>query len=246
MHPVLFKIGPLAIYSYGIMVALGFIVAIYLAKQRAKEDGIDPDRVIDLGVYTLISGVIGSRLLYVLLNIREYLASPLEILMLHHGGMVFYGGLILAVAAGTLFLRKRQIPIFEMGDTIIPYVALGQAIGRIGCLLNGCCYGKVTNLPWGIYLPGHPLPLHPTQVYFSLNSLALFLILGFIREKKVYTGQIFLSYFLLYTLTRFFIEFLRGDTLTVVFGKFSVSQLISVIILVISLAIFIKKRISLS
>lgn len=241
MYPILFKIGPITIYSYGVMVALGFIAGIWLARGRARSDGIDPDRVIDLGVYVLISAIVGSRLLYVLLNLKEYLASPKEIFMVQHGGLVFYGGAILATATGALFLRKRKISILRMGDVVIPYVALGQVIGRIGCLLNGCCYGKVTNLPWGIYFPGQRLPLHPTQIYFSLNCLAIFIILAFIREQKAYNGQVFLSYFLLYPFGQFFIEFFRGDTPGTIFGLFTVSQLISVGIFFIALTIFIKR-----
>ncbi len=241
MHPILFKIGPVTIYSYGVMIALGFIVGIYLARHRAKYDGINPDRVIDLGVYVLISAIVGSRLLHVLLNLKEYLASPREIFMIHHGGLAFYGGVILAVVTGALFLRKKKISFFGMGDTVIPYVALGQAIGRTGCLLNGCCYGKVTSLPWGIYFPGRELPLHPTQIYFSLNCLAVFLILIFIRERKAYSGQVFLSYFLLYPFGRFFIEFFRDDIPRTIFGVFTVPQLISVCIFFIALTIFIKE-----
>lgn len=238
MHPILFKIGPVPIYAYGFMLALGFMIGIYLARERAKIDGIDPNSVIDLGAYVLISGVVGARLVYVLANIREYLSRPLEVFMVHHGGLVFYGGVALATATGVLFLRKRKISILRMGDSVIPYVALGQAIARIGCLLNGCCYGKPTSLAWGIQLPGHPLVLHPTQVYLSLNGLAVFLILVFLRERKSYPGQVFLAYFLLYPFTRFFIEFFRGDC-PLIFGGFTPSQLASVGIFFLALAIFI-------
>ena len=238
MHPILFKIGPVPIYSYGFMLALAFMIGIYLARKRAKIDGIDPNSVIDLGVWVLISGVVGARLVYVLANIREYLAAPLEIFMIHHGGLVFYGGVALATTAGVLFLRKRRISVFVMGDCVIPYVALSQAIARIGCLLNGCCYGKPTSLAWGIRLPGHPLALHPTQIYLSLNGLAIFLILGFIRGRKAYQGQVFLAYFLLYPFARFFIEFLRGDC-PVIFGVFTPSQLASASIFFLALTIFI-------
>lgn len=241
MHPILFKIGPINVYSYGVMIAIGFTVAICLARQQAEKEGFDGDRIIDLGLYLLIAGIVGARLLYVLTNLSEYLKFPLEIIMLNHGGLVIYGGIILATFTGIFFLSKRKIPILKTADILFPYVALAQSIGRIGCLLNGCCYGRPTSLPWGIYFPGQVIALHPTEIYFSLNALAIFLILKMVQKRKRFTGQVFLLYFILYSATRFGIEFFRGDSARNIFGVFTLSQIISIIIFVVALLIYHRR-----
>ncbi|MEA3328671.1 MAG: prolipoprotein diacylglyceryl transferase [Candidatus Omnitrophota bacterium] len=242
MYPVLFKIGPVNIYSYGVMVALGAIVAVYLAQQQAKKEGFKAEIIVDLGIYLLISGILGARLLYILTNIRQYLVNPVEIVMLHHGGLVVYGGIILAGFTGVLFLKRGKLPVLKIIDIVIPYLALGQAIGRIGCLLNGCCYGRPTDLAWGIYFPGTSLALHPTQIYFCLNALAVFLILNIVQKTKRFNGQTFISYFLIYPVGRFFIEFLRGDSPCIIFDMFTLSQLISAVVFFTALILYAKKR----
>ncbi len=227
MYPVLFKVGPIHIYSYGVMLALAFLVATFLARRRAISVGIDGDAIIDLSIYLIISGILGARLLYVLLNLKYYKDNPLEVVMIWRGGLVWYGGLILAILVGTWFLRARALPIFKIGDLIIPYVALGQAIGRIGCFLNGCCYGKPTTLALGISFNPAQIPVHPTQLY---ESAAMFLAYLILRMREPGEGKTIFLYLILYSAVRFFNEFLRGDNPQVLIGL-TFSQIISIIIL---------------
>lgn len=232
MHPVLFKIGPITIYSYGVMLALAFGIGIYIAKTRATSIGIDSRIIMDLGVYILLSSLIGARILYVVMNLNEYKTQPLEIIF-SRTGFVFYGGLILATIITILYLKKKNLPIGKITDVIAPSIALGQAIGRIGCFLNGCCYGKETTLPWGVMIAGrNPLnltPLHPTQLYSSTSNLIIFFILTYLWKRRKFDGQIFLSYLILYPIARFIIEFYRGDNPHILFNL-TISQLLSIVI----------------
>jgi phosphatidylglycerol:prolipoprotein diacylglycerol transferase len=237
MHPILFKLGPITVYSYGFSIAIAFLIVIFLIKQRAELDGIDFRRLFDLYFYLLVWGILGARILYCLLNIKDYVKNPQEIFMLHHGGLSFYGGLISATTAGTLFLKKKGFLIWKIADIIIPYLALGQSIGRLGCFLNGCCYGKPTFLPFGVYFPGGEVPIHPTQLYESLATLGIFLILGILRERPHQDGRIFTYYLLFYSSARFFLEFLRGDNLPFILGL-TIYQVISVVIFFFSLTIW--------
>lgn len=227
MHPVIAKIGPLSIYSYGFMVATAFMVATILAALEARREKVPVGRIIDLSLYMIISGLVGARLLYVFLNWKDFIRSPLEAFMLTHGGLVFYGGAILALIAGIWYAKRAGLAVLKTSDLMVPYVALGQAIGRIGCLLNGCCYGKPTEFFLGLVFPGSSQPLHATEVYSSLKMVLIFLILRVYSERKFYAGQILIFYGLLYSGFRFLIEFLRGDSPAILFGL-TVFQLISV------------------
>lgn len=227
MYPVLFKIGPLPIYSYGVMLALGFLVAIFLARRRANSTGMDGDTIIDLGVWLIISGVLGARLLYVLFNLDYYKDAPLEAVMIWRGGLVWYGGFILAILVALWFLLRRRMPILKTGDLMMPYVALGQAIGRIGCFLNGCCYGRPTSLPFGVSFNTTQVPVHPTQLYESVAAFLIYLIL---RRRKPGNGKTIFLYLVLYSTFRFFNEFFRGDDPIALMGL-TISQIISIIVL---------------
>ncbi len=234
MYPVLVRIGPINIYSYGVMLALGFLVAIFLARRRAISLGMDGDAIIDLGIWLIISGILGARLLYVILNLNYYKEVPLESVMIWRGGLVWYGGLISAVLVAMGFLRKRKMPILKTGDLMLPYVALGQAIGRIGCFLNGCCYGKPTSLVFGVSFTAAQAPVHPTQLY---ESAAMFLLYLALRKIKPGDGKTILLYLLFYSTFRFFNEFLRGDN-PIALAGLTVSQLISVIVFIIAIILW--------
>ena len=241
MHPILFQFGPLKIYSYGLFVALAFIAGTYLAKSEASRQNMVPERILDLSLCLAISGILGARLLYILQNLRFYIRNPGEILMLYKGGLSFYGGFILAVICAIIFLRRGRLPLLKTLDIIVPYLALGQAIGRIGCLLNSCCYGRATDSLFGVYFPGEVFARHPTQIYSSLSLLSIFVILRILQAKKVkIPGQIFLLYCLLYSAIRFSIEYLRGDNLRIL-ANLTIHQLISIGIFVIS-GLFLWKR----
>ena len=212
MHPVLFKIGPYSVYSYGAMLALAFLVCSFLAKRRAASIGMDGEKILDLTILLIMSGVIGGRIMFVILDLEYFKTRPLDIFKLWEGGLVWYGGLILAVISGAVFLRIYKMPILKTADLMMPYVALGQAIGRIGCFLNGCCYGKT--------------PALPTQLFESAAMLIVYLIL---RRRVPSNGRTFFLYLILYSVFRFFNEFIRGDNMLAVMGL-TFSQFISVII----------------
>lgn len=240
MHPVLFRFGSISVYSYGVMIAMAFFVGAYLARRAARETDIPPDSVTDLALLLLISGIIGGRLLYVLLNIREYIENPVEIVMLQHGGLVFYGGAIGGIAALIIYARKRGFPIYKIGDLMVPYVALGQGIGRIGCFLNGCCWGKPTDSFFGVVFPGSGQPVHPTQIYSSLGLIFIYGLLRLLQKMKVKEGLVSISYGLFYSMFRFLMEFLRGDNMIELFGL-TFSQFVSAIIFIVCIVLFLTR-----
>lgn len=229
MYPVLFQFGPLKIYAYGVAVACAFILGTYLAGRQAKRQNIPSEKILDLAIYVVISGILGARTLYILQNLQFYLEFPGQILMLHRGGLSFYGGFVLAVICAIVFLRKNRLPVFKTLDIVSPYLALAQAIGRIGCLLNGCCYGKGD---------------HPVQIYSSLGLLFIFASLRIFQakgeEEKYFSGAVFLLYCSLYSGFRFFIEYLRADNLRIL-ANLTVHQLISAAIFLISLIIWQRR-----
>ncbi|MDD2679549.1 MAG: prolipoprotein diacylglyceryl transferase [Candidatus Omnitrophica bacterium] len=216
MHPEICKIGPLTIYSYGLMLVAAFGVATWLACAEAKKRGIDPDIIFNLNFTILICGIIGARIFYILNNLAYYLRNPLEMIMLQKGGLVWFGGLIFGLASGILYLKLRKLPVFKIADLLIPFVALAQAIGRIGCFLNGCCFGKESAS--GIYSPSQGALLIPTQLYSALLLIFIFIILKALQKRPHKDGQIFFAYLLLYSAKRFFIEFWRGDSPTILLG----------------------------
>ena len=193
MHPILFHIGPLTLYSYGLMIAIGFLVAITLACRQATKLGLSPERIQTLGLVTLLSGLVGGRLGFVFLNWEFYRGNLLEILRLDHGGLVFYGGLGLGILMGLLYIRRSKLPMAQTVDLMVPPLVLAHAIGRIGCFLNGCCYGKFTDLPWGVAFPPETLHRHPTQLYEAGALLLLFVGLTVLgrRNFKEWTVPLF-------------------------------------------------------
>jgi len=217
MHPVLFKLGPLPIHTYGVLIALAFLAGIFLAMHEARRKGVDPERVMDLGLYILAAAIIGSRLMQVAIEHRYYAQHPLEIFEIWKGGLVFYGGFVMALVVSVWYLMHYRIPVWRMGDIMAPSIALGQCIGRLGCFSAGCCYGKPTDLPWAVTFTNPDslaltgVPLHPSQLYESAGALVLFGALWAYRKRTKFDGQLFWLYVLGYSVLRFFLEFLRGD-----------------------------------
>ena len=236
MHPVLFKLGPVTIYSYGVMLASAFIISALLISSRTREFGIPRAQIMDFFVWVLIGGILGARVLYVLTNLSYFWANPVEIIMLHHGGLVFFGGLGGGLLGGVFFIKKRKLSFANITNLIAPYILLGQAIGKIGCLLNGCCYGRPTHLPFAVLFPGGREFLHPTQVYEALAYLILFLFLRALQARSAFRGNIFLLYLIFYSIVRFFIEYFRADSPLFLFGL-TLFQLISLAVVFIAVAI---------
>ena len=226
MHPVLSKIGSYPVYSYGAMLALAFLVCSFLAKRHGSAIGMDAEKILDLMITLIVSGVIGGRLMFVLLDFDYFRSRPLDIFKLWEGGLVWYGGLVLAVISGAVFLRIYKMPMLKTADLLMPYVALGQAIGRIGCFLNGCCYGKATALPIGVVFNPEQGAVLPTQLF---ESAAMFIVYLVLRRRVPSNGRTFFLYLIFYSVFRFSIEFLRGDNMLAVMGL-TFSQAVSMVI----------------
>ncbi|MFH1460476.1 MAG: prolipoprotein diacylglyceryl transferase [Candidatus Omnitrophota bacterium] len=238
MHPILFQIGPFTVYSYGFMVALGTLIATFLAARHGARNGIDFDDIVDLIFWVVVWGLIGGRLLYVFLNMTDYRDNFFEILKIYKGGLVFHGSLIFGLISALVFIKQHQLSFFKVMDLVILYVPLAHAFGRIGCFLNGCCFGRPAGFGWGVIFPHHFIRVHPTQIYSALLLLAIFIILLVIDRKKKFNGEIFCAYLILYGLMRFFIEFLRGDN-PVVISFLSLFQFISIFLFFLGVGLYI-------
>ncbi len=213
------------------MFAIAAFVCVFLLSREAKAKGLSQDFVIDLIFWILVNGIIGARFFYIILNLEFFKKNPVEIFKLWHGGLVWFGGLFGAIIFTSSYLKIKKIPVIKTLDWLMPYVALGQAIGRIGCFLNGCCFGKPSS--FGLYFPALQMKLFPVQLLSALNLFLIFLCLKF-REKKSYKqGEILLLYLILASLERFIVEFLRGDS-PVFFWNLTVFQIISLIIFIVS------------
>lgn len=248
MRPILFEIAlpgmpPLAIPAYGTLLMAGFVIAIVLAVQRHNALGLKRLEILELGYLTLIGGVIGARLLAVAINIDTVVAEIGAVdsaggvaRLLRYaaafwkGGLAFYGGLAGGIAVIWVYARYKKIPCPDLFDFLAPAVAIGLAVTRLGCFLNGCCFGKPTRMPWAVQFPSHshvhiqqwrqglvdlggrPLPVHPTQLYELVAALAIFALLWMRYPRRRFAGEIFLSFGLLYSAWRFISEFWRADS----------------------------------
>jgi phosphatidylglycerol:prolipoprotein diacylglycerol transferase len=251
MFPELIRIGDFPIHTYGILLALALLAALFVAARLAKRDGLQPERIYDLGLWILIAGLLGSKLLLLIVD-EDYRANPMRFFSLDflRSGGVYYGGFLGGLAAAWFLIKRYKLDFWKVADALAPGVALGQAVGRQGCFAAGCCWGKETHLPWGIHFTeaghantgvpiadqfGEPLYLHPTQLYESFAMLAFFGLLYWLHGRKKFNGQILITYMILYPLTRFTIEFFRGDPrgdflgITAATGL-STSQIISLLV----------------
>jgi phosphatidylglycerol:prolipoprotein diacylglycerol transferase len=240
-------IGPITVYTYGVLLAASYLLGLRLAMWRAKRWGLDASRVLDLGIYIIIAALVGAKLLLLVVEFDQFRSSPQELLTLARSGGVFYGGLLLAVAVAFWYIAKHRMPFWTTCDVFAPGIALGHVTGRLGCLAAGCCYGRPTDVPWAIVFTnplaaanvGTPLgiPLHPTQIY---EAGAALLILGIIlateQRGRRFAGRTFWSYMFLYAVSRYIIEIYRGDPRGTVLGIFSTSQFISLVLGPLSLA----------
>src|SRR5918912_1951737 len=254
MHPRLLELGPITVYTYGVLLAAAYLLGLKLAMVRANSRGLDSARVLDLGIYIIISALVGAKLLLLVTDFRTFTAQPAELLTLARSGGVFYGGLILAVIVALWYIRRVGLPLWTTCDVFAPGIAVGHVVGRFGCLFAGCCYGRPTKLPWGITFTdpfaaanvGTPLgvPLHPTQLYEAGAELIILgILLATERKGRPYAGRTFWLYMLLYGVSRFIIEFYRGDDRGTV-GMFSTSQFISILLapLAVAMLVYLARR----
>ena len=248
MHPILFEIGGFPVYTYGLLLAAADLLGLQFALVRARTRGLDPNRVMDLGIWIIVSALVGAKLLLLIVD-RDKFSSPAELLNLVRSGGVFYGGLIAAVAVALWYLRRHKMPMWTVTDVFAPGIALGHVIGRLGCLFAGCCFGRPTDVPWAITFHnefaaqnvGTPLgvPLHPTQLYEAgAELLILLFLLAFERRGRPFPGRTFWGYMLLYAISRFIIEFYRGDLRGMV-GTFSTSQFVSLLIVPLAIVMLV-------
>jgi phosphatidylglycerol:prolipoprotein diacylglycerol transferase len=247
MHPILFQLGPLTLRTYGALIALAFLAALRMSKWAVQLRGIPEKFLMDLSIILVFSGILGARLFYVLLNWRYYSEHVLDSFKVWEGGLVFYGGFLIAAVAGVFYCRKYKISVPVMADCVAPALAMGQAIGRWGCFFAGCCYGKPTLLPWGVRFkdPASLAPLdinlHPVQIYEALGNVAISLILWrrLMKKPEAPAGQIFWLYILLYGVLRFAMELLRGDDRGPMWADLYPSQIIAVIAILVSSSLLI-------
>lgn len=250
MHPILFEIpkidlgnwviGPIPIRMYGLMIGLGFLISIGLAARRAKKEGINPELILDMGVYLLLAAIVGSRILYVLTTPQEFTRNPLEMFAIWKGGLVFYGGLLAAVPVGIWYVKKHALPVWKTADIMAPSIALAHVFGRLGCFFAGCCYGAPCSGPACItFSDPHSLaplgiPLFPTQLMESAGEFLIFGLLLALWRYRRFDGQLFALYLIFYAILRFIIEFFRGDVARGVYfgGMISTSQIIAILIVV--------------
>jgi len=239
------RLGPLTLHTYGVLLAVAFLAGLMVAARQAKKAGLDANRLTDMAVYVLIAGLVGAKAMLVIVEWPYYSKHPGEILswaILQSGG-VFYGGLLAAFPVAWWYARRHQLDGWQTADALAPGVAIGQAIGRLGCLAAGCCFGRPTKVAWAITFrdvyvsrqTGTPVdvPLHPTQVYESLAAFAIFGFLLWLSSRRRFPGQVVLVYVALYSAARFVIEFFRGDPArgTVFNGALSTSQFVAILLL---------------
>ncbi len=250
MHPILFHIGSFPVGTYGVLVALSAVAALGLARILAPDAGLDPERLVDLFVYSLLGAFVGAKLALVAGNLGAFSAHPWRFFAdnLRSFGS-FYGGFIGAVAVAALYLRKHRMPFWASADVAAICLALGQGMGRWGCFFAGCCYGSPTNLPWGMVFPDVPLcaggvRIHPWPIYASVADLAIFTVLLLLFRRRAYSGQVFLWYVMLYAVVRGLLEFLRGDVTRGLYfgGTVSLSQIIAVAAFAAALGTLLARR----
>jgi phosphatidylglycerol:prolipoprotein diacylglycerol transferase len=241
MFPRLIQIGSFYIPTYGVILAIAYLVGIFMLRRKARDEGLPEQKIFDFSLYILAAAILGAKLLLVIVEWRHYVENPRSLVEVLRSGGVFYGGLIAATAVGIWYMRKHRLPAWKIADMGAPSIALGEAIGRWGCFAAGCCYGKPADSPLGVTFTdpfaneavGTPLnvALHPTQIYLSANALLIFFVLQWAYRRKTFDGEVFWLYVLLYAITRGVLETFRGDSVRgfLIPGVISTSQFIGLV-----------------
>jgi phosphatidylglycerol:prolipoprotein diacylglycerol transferase len=221
MFPILLKIGPVSIHTYGFMMAVGVACGLWFVYFQGKRQGLEAPKLLDMAFYTILVSLIGAKLVLLAGHFSYYMKNPSELISFARTGGVFQGGLAFGLVFALWYMRKHKIPTWKVADIIVPALALGHGFGRIGCFMAGCCYGRACDAPWGVVFRDEyasnltgiqtGIPLHPTQLYEAILNFTNFLILFVILKKKRFDGQVFSFYIINYSIIRYVVEFYRGD-----------------------------------
>jgi phosphatidylglycerol:prolipoprotein diacylglycerol transferase len=250
MYPKLLELGPIHLYTYGLLLAAAYLLGLQMSVARGERRGIPRGQMMDLGLYVIVAAFVGAKLLLVVVDVDHFVEHPSDLFSLVRSGGVFYGGLILATLVALWYVRRHRMPVWRVGDAVAPGIALGHVVGRLGCFLGGCCYGRPTDVPWAVTFTspdaaanvGTPLgiPLHPTQLYEA--GAELIILVGLLlleRRGRPFPGRTFFSYLVVYGISRFVIEFYRGDPRGFVVDTFSTSQFISLLLVPVSIVMLV-------
>ena len=250
MYPLLFDLGFVSVYSYGVILAAAYVLALRYAIHRARRAGLDGQRIFYVGFVGIIGALVGAKLMLVVVDFGRYASDPSQLMGLVSSAGVFYGGLLLAVPVCWWYIRRCRLPLWTTCDMFAPGIALAQGVGRMGCLLAGCCYGQPTEAPWGITFTstlaaanaGTPLgiALHPTQIYEAAAVLAILGVLLIGEHRwRAFPGRTFWTYLLLYGASRIALELYRGDPRGMVFDALPTSQFVSALIVPASIVMLV-------
>ena len=248
MHPILIHLGPLTLTAYGAAMSLAFLVAVGLARHdtRHRLRGHAPlseAEVADWAIWAVVGGIVGGRFFYVVLNWETYALAPGEIVAVWHGGLIWYGGFLGGVAGTALYLRRRGAVFLRGADQVIPFIAIGHAIGRLGCFANGCCAGKPTSAWFGVVFPGETQPVAPTQLFEAAGLLILFVLLRYLQTPSNLRrpGTVLGAYLIGYGLLRWGVEWWRANQ-PLVWHGWTLSQLISVALALLGAGLVVSGR----
>jgi phosphatidylglycerol---prolipoprotein diacylglyceryl transferase len=260
MYPELFHIGPVAIRSYGVMLAISFVLGIYYVYRHCRREKLDFNHYFNLTFIMILAGVIGARLFYVLFHISEFsghwldTVNPFQSDQFGIAGLNLYGGIVLAIILSFIYLRYYKITVLNTFDIFAPTIGLGLTFTRIGCFLNGCCFGTPTDLPWGVLFPTDSYPyyifngahIHPSQLYSSLYGLALFLFLHWLLKRKRFDGQVVAFLFMIEAVFRYAIEYVRYYEEAMHFTCYGMhptyNQVVSISLFALGLVIYLVQR----
>lgn len=251
MHPILIDFGFFQLPTYGLLIATGVLVGLWTLRRRANAAGLDGERIVDFALWLVIWALLGAKVMLVIVELPRYLEDPARLIQLVRAGGVFLGGLLAALVAAAVLLRRYSLAPLATLDVITPSLALGHAIGRVGCLMAGCCWGASCDLPWAITYTdpraaanvGTPLgvPLHPFPVYAAVFNLVLYAVLARLYARGPTTGRVFATYLVLYGAGRSLLELTRGDALRgfVAGGLLSTSQAIGLGLIVVGVGLHV-------
>ncbi|NLB89069.1 MAG: prolipoprotein diacylglyceryl transferase [Syntrophomonadaceae bacterium] len=245
MCPVLFNIGSLSVYSWGFMLAVAVIIGIYGVGKLFEQEGFDKENVVDMVLLMVVAGIIGARLAYIVVyEWSTFISNPLSLFSLGTGkivGLIWYGGLVGGAIPFFIYVYKKKLPVWFVADMFAPFVALGYALVRIGCFLNGCCYGGITDSALGVVFPYvDALTRHPAQLYSTALNLLLFGFLIWFYPRRRFNGQVFIYYILGYSVYRFVVEFFRESL--IMYGPISLGQVYTLILLAIGILLYFWRK----